>query len=471
MSAVIVLDVGKTVSKLSLWSPDGDILARETRANERVSSNGRATLDVDGISEWLIFTLKKFAPLAEVAHIIPVAHGAGLVVVKSGRHVIPPFDYEVPIPDDVRRGYAAERDPFEITGSPFLADGLNAGAQLYWAVQENDAVLDDATIMPWAQYWAWFLSGEMRSEGTSLGCHTDLWAPMERDFSPMAKRLGWEQRFAPVAFAGEPIGQLRGDLAHRTGLSPNAVIHCGLHDSNAALVAAMGFPQFAEDEMSIVSTGTWFVTMRRPEKSADLPALSDERDCLVNVDAWNRPVPSARFMGGREIERLVAPDAQRVDRRQDQARLMDAVPDVMRSGAQLMPCFAPGFGPYPTRSGHWISKPGTADARGAAISLYAALMTNTCLDLVASTGPVLVEGRFAGAEVFVRGLASLRGDDQVFVSSAQNDVSFGALRLIYPDLEPQGVLERVEPLPEDLGKYASGWESHLAEAEYDTEGR
>ena len=71
----------------------------------------------------------------------------------------------------------------------------------------------------------------------------------------------------------------------------------------------------------------------------------------------------------------------------------------------------------------------------------------------------------------MRGLASLRGDDQVFVSSAQNDVSFGALRLIYPDLEPQGVLERVEPLPEDLGKYASGWESRLAEAEYDTEGR
>lgn len=150
---------------------------------------------------------------------------------------------------------------------------------------------------------------------------------------------------------------------------------------------------------------------------------------------------------------------------------MDAVPDVMRSGAQLMPCFAPGFGPYSKRSGHWISKPGTADARGAAISLYAALMTNTCLDLVASTGPVLVEGRFAGAEVFVRGLASLRGDDQVFVSSAQNDVSFGALRLIYPDLEPQGILERVEPLPEDLGKYASVWESQLAEAEYDPQVR
>ncbi|MFY1005243.1 hypothetical protein ACNF5F_27930, partial [Escherichia coli] len=66
---------------------------------------------------------------------------------------------------------------------------------------------------PRAQYWAWFLTGNALSEVTSLGCHSDLWCPQEADFSPMARRLGWAERFAPLARAGDTVGTLRPEIA------------------------------------------------------------------------------------------------------------------------------------------------------------------------------------------------------------------------------------------------------------------
>ena len=70
---------------------------------------------------------------------------------------------------------------------------------------------------------------------------------------------------------------------------------------------------------------------------------------------------------------------------------------------------------------------------------------------------MLVEGRFAEADVFVRGLASLRNGQDIYVANAHNDVSFGALRLIDPDLRPDGDLVRVEPLTADLAPYKARW--------------
>ena len=61
MEGSVVLDVGKTISKLTLWSGDGQLLARETRANARVQGPGYAALDVQGIQAWLLETLAKFA--------------------------------------------------------------------------------------------------------------------------------------------------------------------------------------------------------------------------------------------------------------------------------------------------------------------------------------------------------------------------------------------------------------------------
>jgi len=467
--AIVVLDTGKTMSKLSLWLRDGSLVDRRTRANDRIDTGRYIALDAEGIEAWIAETLADFAQLADVGAIIPVSHGAAAAIVRDRALALPPLDYEDPIPPMLREEYDRLRDPFAVTGSPSLADGLNLGAQLF----RLDALCPDllhgnAVIIPWAQYWSWLLSGVAASEVTSLGCHTDLWSPIDGAPSRLAVDRGWAEHLAPLAAAGSVLGSITPDWADRTGLPQDVAIHCGLHDSNAALLAARAFPEIGSKESTVVSTGTWFVSMRSPRaaEDVDVAALDEARDCLVNVDAFGKPIPSARFMGGREIETLIGFDTRRVDIKPDQPLLVDAVPAVLDAGAMVLPTFAPGFGPFPQGIGRWLNMPMDSCERRAAVSLYAALVTDVSLDLIGATERILIEGRFAEAKVFVRALARLRPGTKVYVSNAHNDVSFGALRLLIPDLQPQSKLIEVDPLEMDLAAYRDRWRDECAQLEH-----
>ena len=135
-SCAVVVDVGKTLAKVSLWSADGRMLDRQVRPNQFCGLDGIARLDARGIAAWLPGALARYAQ-HPVAAIIPVAHGAGIVAIREGELAFPPLDYEAEPPPEIRRAYRAERDPFHLTGSPALPAGLNLGAQLYWLEQRD----------------------------------------------------------------------------------------------------------------------------------------------------------------------------------------------------------------------------------------------------------------------------------------------------------------------------------------------
>lgn len=459
----IVVDIGKTLAKVTLWSRTGELVARETRPNAVTSENGIRRLDAQGIEAWLTSALASFAS-HPVEYIVPVAHGAAFAALVDDQLAFAPFDYEQVLPADVDAAYNQVRPSFADTGSPKLPAGLNLGAQIFWAEQEYPAAMAQATLLPWAQYWSWLLSGEATSEPTSLGCHTDLWLPSTSGFSNVATARGWDSAFAPLASAGQIIGNLRPELARRTGLSPMIKVLAGLHDSNAALNAARGFHQIENRDATILSTGTWFIAMRLAQSATLLETLPESRDCLVNVDVFGRPVPSARFMGGREIETLIEIDTRQVDIKPDQPRLLASVPDVLARKSMVLPTLAPGNGPFPGNVGGWVNRPHDWFARRAGACLYAALVADTSLNLIGSQDCLLVEGRFAEAEVFVRALAALRPAQKVYVANAHNDVSFGALRLIDPEIRPKGGLSEIAPLSEDLGSYRELWVESQAEA-------
>jgi len=453
--ATIVLDVGKTLSKLSLWTPEGRLLERRTRPNPR-----SGTLDASGIENWIEGTLRELGMLAHIGSIIPVSHGAAAAVIRDGALAQAPLDYETEVPEPVRKEYDRLRDPFVSTGSPALPLGLNLGAQLFYQESLDPSLFAGrAIVMPWPQYWSWLLSGVAASEVTSLGCHTDLWNPLTGSHSGLSVSRGWAQHMAPLKSAGAILGPLRPQWAERTGLPADTQIYCGIHDSNAALHAARGFPEITGHEATILSTGTWFVAMRILTRGArfDMASLPESRDCLVNVDAFGSPVPSARFMGGREIELLTGLDTRRLDLRPDQPALLEAVRGVLASEAMVLPTFAPGSGPYPRGRGQWLAMPEDPFQQRAAVALYAALMADVSLELIGSRDRILVEGRFAESEVFVRALAALRRQDTVFIGHAHTDVAFGALRLVHPSLAPPAPLTCVEPLAEDLSGYRSLW--------------
>ena len=458
---VVVLDVGKTLAKLTMWSADGGLVDRATRPNEpRMSRHGYPSLDVEGIEAWLACTLGRFAGQRTIRAIVPVAHGAAAVIMRPDGSWIEPLDYEAALPDALREQYLAQRDPFIETGSPALPCGLNLGAQLHWLEAMLPTEFAAGTIVTWPQFWAWRLSGVAATEVTSLGTHTDLWRPFEGRPSRMAERRGWAGRLAPLRRASDVLGTVTAGWRARCGLPEQCAVACGIHDSNADLLAVRA--RIGHHDHTVLSTGTWFIAMRSCPDKPDLAALPEARDCLVNVNAFGIPVPSARFMGGREAELLE--EGVQLDPAAYAEALVEHASRLVRSGVFALPAFQKGVGPFPESEGCWIGRPGDQFGRRAAAGLYLALMADVSLDLIGSRERLVVEGRFMADPVFVRALASLRPDQTVLLAPSSDSLCHGAIGLIAPEATPESELLQVEPLPFALAGYARQWRELLAGA-------
>jgi sugar (pentulose or hexulose) kinase len=446
--AIAVLDVGKTHTKLTLIAPDGRLVANRMRANAVLSKGAAQYLDTEAIEVWVVASLRELAREANILGVVPVAHGAAAALVQDDRLVLPVLDYETAVPDPISRAYGELRDPFVRTLSPRLPCGLNLGQQLFWQEEAYPEVRSpDTRISLWPQYWAWRLSGVAASEVTSLGCHSDLWFPYDGGFSDLARARGWDRRLPPLRRAIDELGNVRSEFAHATGLPPDCKVLCGVHDSNASLVAARGLRDVTGHVFAVVSTGTWFVALQSGRTAP--VQLHAERDTLANVDVAGVPTPSARFMGGREYELIVdgAPGAA--------ASLGDAARAVAQNFV-ARPSLVSGSGPFPKGRGAVAAKAATHGERAAVASLYLALMTDVCLRLIDAEGPLVIEGRFAADAIFPSALASLRPGQTVLAWSTGDGIALGAARLFWPDL-PVPAVRPVAPLPFDFGNYAEAW--------------
>ena len=290
---------------------------------------------------------------------------------------------------------------------------------------------------------------------------------MDGGFTDLAVRRGWAGRVAPLRQAGETLSTITRDVAASTGLPPDCEVLCGLHDSNAALLASRGHPEIAWHDATVLSTGTWFVAMRSlvPGAGFEGGRLPELRDCLINVDVHGRAVPSARFMGGREAEILRGMDAPAPEEDEPMDALMRRLSELLADDVRAYPSFVAGVGPFPDAVGSVRNLTGDSRDRRITTCLYLAMMTDTSLNLIESTGRLLVEGRFAEETMFVRALAALRPQQQVYTCDARNDLAYGALRLVAPDLAPPSSLVRVEPLAIDLQPFADDWRRHAHEAQ------
>jgi hypothetical protein len=275
---------------------------------------------------------------------------------------------------------------------------------------------------------------------------------------------------APQRRAADTLGTITPELASATGLSETCEVLCGVHDSNAALLAANGHPQISGNDATVLSTGTWFVGMRSIPAGTriDIGELDESRDCLVNVDAHGRPTPSARFMGGREAELAGGVDSFRLTDSCQAAELLARLPGIIERDYQAIPGFVPGVGPFPNAGGSWVQRPEDALDLRVATDVYLALVAGAALDLIGSRERLLIEGRFAEDVVFVRTLAALRPQQRVYTSNAEHDVAYGALRLIEPDLPPASQLTPVEPVHVDLERFAQLWHERAQAAEVAT---
>lgn len=447
---ILVVDIGKTNAKAAVVETAGltqvDHIARP---NAVLPGPPYPHADTERIWAFLLDAIRLLHARHRIDAISITAHGATAALLDArGDLALPVLDYEHSGPDSLAAEYDASAPPFGETGTPKLPGGLVVGRQLAWQFATfPEATARTAAIVMYPQYWAHRLTGVAASEATSLGCHTDLWNPAARDFSSLVDAHGWRPLFPPLRAASDCLGPVTAEVAAATGVPATTPVFCGIHDSNASLLPHL---RSQAAPFSVVSTGTWVVVMAVGGHAA---RLDPTRDTLVNVNAFGDPVPSARFMGGREWE-TTAPRP-----------LPEPAPvaSLLERGIFLLPAVVPGSGPYPERTARWIGAPDAAE-RTAALSLYLAMMTATCLELVGAAGPTLVEGPFARNALYVAMLAAATGRPVRLPAPGSTGTSLGAALLALPAPPAAPAIAAAVPDPDPaLMAYAARWRSLVAE--------
>ena len=453
---VAVIDIGKTNAKLALVDLETlEEKAVVTRPNNVLPGPPWPHFDLDGHWDFLLDALAGFQKAHGIDAISVTTHGASVVLLdRLGNLAAPMLDYEHIGPDTTATAYDAIRPGFAETGSPRLGMGLNIGAQLYWMFETDPGLKERAaTILTYPQYWGFRLTGALATDMSSLGCHTDLWNPHAGQFSSLVERLGIAGKIASARPPADSLGPILPEIAARTGLPPGTPVHAGIHDSNASLLPhILGRPA----PFSVVSTGTWVIAM---SVGGAPVSLDPAADTLINVNALGQPVPSARFMGGREHElamggALVEPAAADI-------RV------VLEGGIMLMPALVGNSGPYRGQKAHWLGgepAPGSG-RRAAAAAFYLALETAYCLTLIGHRGPVIVEGPFTRNHAYLDMLGAATGA-AVVASATVTGTSQGAALLAaaagtVPRPPETGTQPALDPA---MVAYAKAWKDRAGQA-------
>ena len=449
---VAVLDIGKTNTKLVVFDAAGKVIAERSQVSAPLKPDAEwPYLRLDAERAWAFY----LAALNDVGAKFPIeavsvaAHGAAGVLVTDEGVAAPPVDYEFDGFAAVDAEYDALRPPFEESLAPNLPRGLNLGRQIFYVERKFPIAFAHArAFLAWPQYWSWRLSGIMASEVTSIAAHTDLWRPTEGRLSSMVERLRWTPLFPPMRRAWETLGPLKREVAAATGLPPDVRVVCGAHDSNASLV-----PHLAarSDPFSVVSTGTWAILMAVGGKGR----LDPEADMLMNVDVRGRPVPTARFMGGREFA-VLAGDHPAEAHEADVAAIVAA-------GVTALPAFSDQGGPFAGRKGRIVGEaPKTPAARTALATLYVALMTAHVLDRLEAPGDVIVEGGFNRSPAFAAVLAGLMPGRTIVVAPTSGAAEGAAMlaRWGEPHAPPRLAPAEAWRIP-GLLEYRKRWERAL----------
>lgn len=446
---IAVIDIGKTNAKLALVDLSTlTEMAVVTRPNIVQPGPPYPHYDVDGHWAFLLDALATFHRDHRVDAISITTHGACAALLDAtGALATPILDYEHTYPAEIVEAFDAIKPDFAETGSPKLAGGLNIGAQLHWLFTTDPTLKGrTAQIVTYPQYWGYRLTGVTATDITSIGCHTDLWNPYKGTFSELLMQLDIADKIATVRRPSDILGPILPQIAEATGLAPDTPVCVGIHDSNASL-----YPHVVSQDgpVSVVSTGTWVIVMSM--KVGGAIALDPTRDTLVNVNAHEQAVASARFMGGREYE--VIQQGQSIDPTEQD------VTTVLDGKTMLLPSIASGSGPFQGRQMQWhgVEPDVGSGKRSAALSFYLALMTGTCLNLVGGAGPTIVEGPFARNPEYLAMLQAVT-TRPVLTNAAVTGTSIGAAMLFGDDEFPLKLDQIDAALPlDELRNYADQW--------------
>jgi len=453
----LVLDIGKTNIKIHVLNEKQRTLVLHTKDNEIRKKPPYPHADVDGIWKWIMEVVSICANEFEIGAIAVSAHGATTALVNSSLNgnglALPIMDYEWRGLDINDSAYEKIRPPFQETYSPSLPGGLNIGRQLVWQQKYfPDEFQNVDALLMYPQYWSWRLTGRLVSEVSSLGCHTDLWAPEVNNYSSLVTSQDWTHLLPPLASAWDSLGTISEEVATKTGLPTSCRVHAGVHDSNASFLRFLLAKR--DEEFCVVSSGTWVVCM---SNKSSLDCLDPAKDMLANVDVEGHPVPCIRFMGGREYAKICSITGSDTDQHMTE----EDIAQIVTSGVMALPNFSNGSGPFGDRIAEIRGNP----HNGAALAtLYCALMVYHSLEKLRVRGDVIIVGSYLQNPLLCGLIAQLCWDQDIYLSSDQAGTVRGAAQLTDWSKPVSVLLKHCKPSQvAGLHAYRSWWQKEIGD--------
>ncbi len=298
---IAIFDVGKTNKKLFLFDENYKIVfERSARFTETIDEDGDPCENLESLRLSVFDSLREVFknPAFEIKSINFATYGASFVYIdENGNPLAPLYNYLKPYPEELTaqfyNTYGGKAEFSNLTASPVLGS-LNSGMQLYRIKYENPELfkrIKYALHLP--QYLSYLISGELYSDLTSIGCHTNLWDFTKNDYHEWVKKEGIFEKLAPIVPSNSVMpAAFPGN---------NYAVGAGFHDSSAALVPYL--VNFHEPFI-LLSTGTWCISLN-PFNSTPLTAEELENDCLCYLQYEGKPVKASRLFSGYEHEQQV----------------------------------------------------------------------------------------------------------------------------------------------------------------------
>ena len=290
---IAIFDIGKTNKKLYLFDDKFQVVfQREESFTVITDEDDFECDDIDLITGWIENELSSL-PESDEYELIAVnfsTYGASLMFIdENGKRLTPLYNYLKPVDSIIAESlfalYGGKEEFCRKTASPDLGLLLNSGIQIQWLNKKKKEIAKKVkTVLHFPQYLLFFLTGEICSEPTSIGCHTMMWNFDNMSYHPWLKDNNIS---LPEPVNNDTVfGMIFG--------GKHILVGTGIHDSSASLVPYL---KASASKFILVSTGTWCIIMN-PYNSEPLTANQLAQDCLCYLTPTKQQVKSARlFMG------------------------------------------------------------------------------------------------------------------------------------------------------------------------------
>jgi len=406
----IVLDIGKTNVKLTFVDSFNNKTIKFFKTKQKnIYRHGIKILNSNSIFEWALKKITYIGRKHNLDKFVCTAHGTSIALISyDDKELLACTDYEYKF-DKLFNNYKKIAPKFSESFSPFLENGLNIGQQIYYLYKRKQKLIKETKyILNYPQYIVWKLTSSFSSEISYVGCHTHLWDFKRNKLSSFVKKIKLEKKFPQIRKAWDTIGR------KQIGESNLKIIN-GVHDSNASYLY---FKNSDIKNFTLVSTGTWYIIFNQ---KTPLKNLNPSLDMLANIDVFGKPVPTMRFMGGREYDHLMG-----VFKISNKTR---AIKNFSFHDYLIYPSYASGGGFSINKINIILYERLNKGQIYYLICLYISFVINFCLNQMKSSNTIILDGPITKNITIMKILSSLRKKQIVLKNKREIGTTLGATNL------------------------------------------